>query len=249
MANVGSLHLLAEVGEKVEVSCGRPLGLVGIARRFEDAHLLLVPGFVGQRLLVERFPKRERLGKENWKNPLIISSRTSDIHRFFHSEGQASQSERCVLSYYTAYFSFHSFHVCEIGTGRRTKHLKTERRCGQCTLCPNPWRAISPRPPSPNLRSWSISLELSIGLSDGRGSKDKRKWRVSAFRAVGSFLCPFRRPLRDPYFYPLRWEVFFYGRVLVSVCSTRGVSRESDKKKARLRESAVKTLFKTDGKK
>ena len=56
MANVGALHLYAEIGEEVEVCGGRPLGLVRVAGRFEDAHLLFVTTFVRQGLFVERFP-------------------------------------------------------------------------------------------------------------------------------------------------------------------------------------------------
>ena len=61
VSNVGALHLLAEIGEEVEVGSGRPLGLVGVASGLEDAHLLLVTALVSFGLLIEWFP-----GESKW---------------------------------------------------------------------------------------------------------------------------------------------------------------------------------------
>ena len=63
MSDVGALHLLAEIGEEVEVGRGGPLGLVGVASRLENPHLLLVPPLVSQRLLVKGFSAGGKEGK------------------------------------------------------------------------------------------------------------------------------------------------------------------------------------------
>jgi len=57
VADVSALHLLPEIGEEVEVSRRRPLGLIGVAGGLEDPHLLLVSPLVSLGLFVEGFSR------------------------------------------------------------------------------------------------------------------------------------------------------------------------------------------------